>query len=1420
MLRIDLRMAEGQAPSSVRPALTGVVLLLGFVALLVAVLNRPARGEGDYKFGMALMEQLGWDDLAQKHFSDLKKAPSRSSQLTGALGLGGIKWRLAGRAAKKNKTEEAKKLYDEAKKLIEDFIKEAPSEHPDRADALDTLGKIKKQSIKTLLARRKETTDQKEKDDIGRELKDIFDKLIKPLEEAAERAWEVFKKYEEREKTPKEVLAHALDKAVQAMQRYYNMVLEEAPLYEEGSDERKKFIEKLLTSLTREKARYDERDFGGVVIWIEYAIGRAYVLAGKVDKACEDGFDPVCEFNPRGLSAAARQWVNNLRFWAFHDRAKALFDAEKYDKAVEAADDLFHALPWALDDLKGNATLIIKARALFKKDPPDYQGAIRECKRVIEKNLMPWPNNASRLLAEIQKELEEKNEKAVLGPPELHRIAIGNYHSAQEQRNPRARRRYLERAVRGFKKTISACRDDEVQYKVRLEHEPSAWFELGICYSSMRLWYEARFSFEAVLRYFAKDVVGRSLAGHPAFKEALEEIKRKIKSKKIKPKEGEILNEYALLFEEAMKSESLGKLLTGVDARLTKSANNLVVAARRRHRESRSPFDAERLSEAIETLIRVRPKTKDLADFHIGLLRRQVAAGHLKSNRPEAGAKKLEEAAVLFLNAAKTQARIRELAYHMAGKAYYQAMSEVENPELAKRHPKLAARAAEFGKKALEAFGKFEELAIKGRGKGSPKEEEKRKKRMVEVEVARPVIHMSLGDFDEAVKAADRFLKNADRDKKFDSTVTWTRLRALREKTLSAVGTPGEREALTNLIHASEELRGDKNYYTAALSMVGSVYNEAAGKIAAMAEGKPEEEKAALMKRAAEYRLKFAGNMKKLMELKPKSERGIGFYVFIAEEFYRQKVYDAAREIYSDKILAQFDPSGEGKKTDIGPDDFEEAAKKVGIKIFKREVDLRRVRTEIKSLKELVFGEPLGERYDKTYMEKLLRRMDQPDRDKAITIMKNILKQNPKFKEKLIHPPMKRDWRKAVTVIAKILADNPKLQCKAELERIKVELTLRLHLLRVKLNLSDCNIALAKDLQASKPEEAKPLWKEAIKLLKVVRVYYWRDPELRVLQAESNENLGDLQAARELYVEAHQKSQDRSNSWFRSQIALSQIFFRQGEAEKTDKKLAEKHFRNALKFPTLVVFGPKKDREEHWPDAASFVAKCEAAIEGLDVKLVLKKYENIKIEVVGGYNRTITPLDQELGLQLTIIDRKIEMKEIKEKDGKKLYKEAFERHFRGLPDRKIEFVDAQLRHKRVKKREAARLRKVALARLLYQSPLGDFVLQKLGVKLGVIQTEKEGIPVRLLSDKAKKAAIKIRLLTKDGKKRPISEIDAKLLRKDFDGSEAVPEGGPPAEGKPPAEGEGPVEKEGAPAEGGAPAPDASPAAAAGEGVTQ
>ncbi|MHC4504902.1 MAG: hypothetical protein ACYTFI_16485, partial [Planctomycetota bacterium] len=311
-------------------------------------------------------------------------------------------------------------------------------------------------------------------------------------------------------------LAKSFEASVRAMQRYFGAALEQAGLLAKDSRERNEHVDALLGDLKSEREYHDELDYGGVVLWLEFAIGRAYVLAGDVDRACKEGFDPVVEWYNAGPRRI--EWLDTLRLSAFKRKATALFDARRYEKVVETADDMLtppHGFAWALDDPKGNAVILLKARALYLKKPPDFEGAIRECQRVIDRGLMPWADRARILLAVIHRLMPTpmpQGDKPCLSPQAIHRKAVGYYHRAQEQRSPARRRRFLERAVKGLRDTITACRQEDVPYVTRLEHESSAWFELGICYSSMKLWYEAGFAFEAVLRLFSEEKVGRELA--------------------------------------------------------------------------------------------------------------------------------------------------------------------------------------------------------------------------------------------------------------------------------------------------------------------------------------------------------------------------------------------------------------------------------------------------------------------------------------------------------------------------------------------------------------------------------------------------------------------------------------------------------------------------------------------------------------------------------------------------------------------------------------------------------------------------------------------------------------------------------------------------------------------------------------------
>ena len=115
-------------------------LLVGAAAFQRA----PARAASDYDFGMALMTEFGFDTEAEKFFKDLQGGGDRSKRLTGTFGLGGIKKLRAEQASRASRSAQATQLYNEAKKYIQEFLDDAPSDHPDRGAATGALLDIEK----------------------------------------------------------------------------------------------------------------------------------------------------------------------------------------------------------------------------------------------------------------------------------------------------------------------------------------------------------------------------------------------------------------------------------------------------------------------------------------------------------------------------------------------------------------------------------------------------------------------------------------------------------------------------------------------------------------------------------------------------------------------------------------------------------------------------------------------------------------------------------------------------------------------------------------------------------------------------------------------------------------------------------------------------------------------------------------------------------------------------------------------------------------------------------------------------------------------------------------------------------------------------------------------------------------------------
>ncbi|MHC5057348.1 MAG: hypothetical protein ACYTKD_21955 [Planctomycetota bacterium] len=1329
-------------------------LLAAAVLGAVHLAGGAARAASDYDFGMALMTKFGFDEEAEKFFSDLQRGTNKDIRLTGTFGLGGIK-KL--RADRTDDPAEAARLYVEAKKLINEFLRDASSNHTDRGAANAALVEIQKRYLRQLEGLINDPNVTKDaKDKALREAKAIFTPLISPLREDKKRAFSKLKPHRPWPERPSPAAIRAYLAAEAAMARYYGMVLQQAELFPRSSAERKKVAKDAVKEMEADSAFCEEGELAGFVVRLNYELGRAHVAEGDLKKASER-FDEVLALDPFGRPAAVRQFIELHQLFAFHKKAEAYFDAEKWDETIKVVDDMFGALPQALNEPQGNGALLFKAEALFRKDEPDYPGAIREASKVVEKDLELWGNNANQLLARVLAALESDEHSVAMSAEILHGVAVGEVQLAYRERDPSKQQEHFEKAIYWLQKTIAATRAEGVKLQDRLKHGPTAWFELGSVYAKMDLWYEARFSFEAVLRYFAKDVVGRLIADLPAYADSIKEIEKDIKAGKIVVKEGEDLNKYAVLFERAAKDGSLKALLTALDTRLNKSANNFMVSARRRHNESKAQFDAERLDEAIEIQIAVNPGTRNRQAFNRGLLDRKAAEGHLKAKRYEKAVEKYEAACEKFLASAKALEATREDAYHLAGMAFYQVMSEMGKPEFAKKLPNLAKRAPEFGGKALKAFDSFMAAAARRPiDQLMPAEQKKRNGRTAKIDVARPVIHMALGRFREAVAAADEFLAREKKAAEYVPTVMWTRVRALREVAIEALGTPDEAAALAKVEGAADAIQTDaKEFAKGALSLKAAIFNAAAEKLRALAEKAEETDKQALTARADKYSRLNARFTKELIDKEP--EVTLAFLLSLATQFYNQKAYVGARELYVDRILKEWDPNGTGQKMVISEDAFEAAAKSARLGDFKNETALKKARERIKALKELVFGEPIEERRDRRYSG-------------------------------VIHPSKKMNWSKAYKEISAILAEAPRLTSGPELKKVADELVFRIQMMTVKLNLADCDMALARKLAGSKPEEAAKLFEEAAGHVKKVREYYWRDNELRFVEAEAYEHLGKLLEARNLYIDASRHSPEDSPNRYRALIAFSKATFRMAEAEKDPEK-AEKLFRKAGAYPfSLINTSESEDAYRNiWPEAKEFLAKCDAGIEALGKKVV-DESKLAKIEDVRGYSREVSADDEKLHVQLRIVDARIKTGEADPKKRDEALKGAFEVHLARLPDRALDAVTGQQRQGALKKAEADVARRTFLVRFLYQSPFKDFILKKDAVRLGVLAKENDPIPVSLLSEKALKAAKALGYVTKDDKLVPRGELpesDRELLRRELDAvEEEAPEGATEGEAAP------------------------------------
>ena len=271
--------------------------LLAASVLGAAILASGRAGTAsDYDFGMALMTKFGFDEEAEKFFSDLQQGTARDVRLTGTFGLGGIKKLLADRA---DDPAKAAKLYVEAKKLINEFLRDSSSNHPDRGAANAALVEIEKKYLARLKGIINDPNATKEaKEEALREAKGIFKRLIGPLRDDKKKTFSDLKPHLPWPERPSPAAIKAYIAAEGAMARYYGMVLQQAELFPKSSADRKKIAKDAVKEMEADSTFCDEGSLAGFVLRFSYELGRAHVAAGDLKKASER-FDEVLDLDPR-----------------------------------------------------------------------------------------------------------------------------------------------------------------------------------------------------------------------------------------------------------------------------------------------------------------------------------------------------------------------------------------------------------------------------------------------------------------------------------------------------------------------------------------------------------------------------------------------------------------------------------------------------------------------------------------------------------------------------------------------------------------------------------------------------------------------------------------------------------------------------------------------------------------------------------------------------------------------------------------------------------------------------------------------------------------------------------------------------------------------------------------------------------------
>ncbi len=875
----------------------------------------------DYEFGLALMSELGYDDLAEAHFEGLITSPRSSpkQRLAGTAGMGGLLRRMA-----EAETSEAKRaeLYRRALEHLTRFLDEAPRNDPLRAEIVAERSGIERKLAVALTKEAIAAEGEASREEAFAAADGKWKTVMGSLAAAANNA---FGEWDRKRDDLK-----LLERAFVARQHHLNAMLERGELHPPNSEQRKLCAAPTIKIATDQVDAFLEFDM--IVMWMEISLGRALGQSGDFEGACRKGFDPVIDHDTRRLRGPVRAYADELRLHAYFRKAQAGLEARRFKDVISTV-DLMTGLEFR-DCIKkeiGRRAVVMKTDALAGLGR--YQQAIDGLK-TIKRHVKPGSTWASRIVSKRKEYRKGARAAGVsLGPdPEAQRSeALERYRKGD-----------FIGAVRAYRAAIDDSRHEKVPAIDRLRWEPLCWIEMGQAYHKAGMLYESALAFETLLKEFSPRAMGERFAAGKSWARELAKIKAVGAP-----------DEHVKLYNVVAERPAYSKLLGELRSQVLKAGDFYQAALAARMRLTGALADRKLWEAAWDRIITVDPAKAPMRDYYRAVAayddgRRMLDESRklLTTDAAVAG-EKLRRAVALLdgaITAFKTIAsdnrlhessvyRIPTAQYNIAD-ALHRSRSRVDwvKADEITRRCRLALAGYREYEATITAVTAADEDSIR-----------RRRRRAAETNLVRPLTSLIMGDFARAVTGCDSWIETSGARHEQYLRVLWTKFRAHRGLALAKGTAPeavaGHVDAMTRIAETiGAHPKSKKRFRTACLYLASDLVEAAR----AIATAKPETS-GRYRRLAPEWRRRALGPHPSMEDMGP-----------VAGELARIGRHDEALALY-EQILSRFDPDGDLETRAFSRDLLSQWREKIWYDAPPKQ---RRARSDFDRIVTAVFGDP------------------------------------------------------------------------------------------------------------------------------------------------------------------------------------------------------------------------------------------------------------------------------------------------------------------------------------------------------------------------------------------------------------------------------------------------------------------------------